>query len=177
MGTLDAASSLLLLVDFQARLVPALDQGAAAVENARRLVAAAGLLGVPMAFTEQNAEKLGPTVPELGERPRPVVHKMCFDALRAPEFPTDLLDGRTVIVAGCEAHVCVLQTALGLIDRGGKAYVVADAIGSRRPDSKETAIRRMERHGAEIVTTEMVLFEWLKTAANPHFREISRLIR
>ncbi len=177
MRTLDAATSLLLLVDMQARLVPAIDQGAAMVENARRLVAAASLLGVPTVATEQNAEKLGPTVPELGERRGPVVAKMSFDASGAPEFPTGLLDGRTVIVAGCEAHVCVLQTALGLIDRGGKAFVVADAIGSRRPESKETAIRRMERHGVEIVTTEMVLFEWLQTAAHPHFREISKLIR
>ncbi len=177
MTMIDAGKSLLLLVDFQARLVPAIDQGGAAVENARRLVVGARLLGAPVVFTEQNAEKLGATVPELGEKPGPAVAKMCFDALAAPDFPSHLLDGRSVIVAGCEAHVCVLQTALGLIDRGVKAFVVADAIGSRRPDSKELAIRRMERHGVEIVTTEMVLFEWLGTAAHPGFREVSKLIR
>jgi nicotinamidase-related amidase len=174
---LEVAKSLLLLVDFQTRLVPAIDQGPAVVENARRLVAAASLLGVPKIFTEQNAEKLGGTVPELAEKSEPVVHKMSFDALDAPEFPAGLLDARSVIVAGCEAHVCVLQTALSLIDRGAKVFVVVDAIGSRSPDSKKAAIRRMERHGVEIVTTEMVLFELLKTAAHPYFRKISKLIR
>jgi nicotinamidase-related amidase len=177
MRTLEVEKSLLLLVDFQSRLVPAIDQGAAVVENARRLVVAARLLDVPMIFTEQNAEKLGATVAELVVKPEPVVHKMSFDALDAPEFPCGLLDGRAVIVTGCEAHVCVLQTTLGLLERGAKVFVVADAVGSRRPDSKEAAIRRMERRGVEIVTTEMALFEWLQTAAHPHFREISKLIR
>ncbi len=177
MPRLEASSSLLLLIDLQSRLVPAIDKGAAVVENARRLAAGARLLDVAMLYTEQNAEKLGATVPELAERPEPVLHKMSFDALDAPEFPIRLIERRSAVVAGCEAHVCVLQTALGLIDRGVRVFVVADAVGSRRPESWEAAIRRMERHGVEIVTTEMVLFEWLKTAAHPNFREISKLIR
>lgn len=82
-----------------------------------------------------------------------------------------------MIVAGWEAHVCVLQTVLGLLETGRQVHVVRDAIGSRQPESKETAIRRMERHGAEIVTTEMVLFEWLRTATHPRFREVAALIR
>ena len=177
MAKLKSTSSLLMLIDLQARLVPAIGEGAAVVENARRLVVAAGLLGIPMIFTEQNPQKLGATVPELAAKPHPLVHKMCFDALATPNFPFGLLDGRSVILAGCEAHVCVLQTALGLTERGARAFVVADAIGSRRSSDKEAAIRRLERHGAEIVTTEMVLFEWLETAENPYFREISKLIR
>ena len=177
MAKLESSSSLLLLIDLQSRLVPAIDEGASVVENARLLLVAAGLLGIPMIFTEQNPEKLGATVPELAAEPKPLVHKMSFDALAAPNFPVGLLDGRSVILVGCEAHVCVLQTALGLVDRGARVFVVADAIGSRRPSSKEASIRRMERHGAEIVTTEMVLFEWLGTADHPHFRDISKLIR
>jgi nicotinamidase-related amidase len=81
------------------------------------------------------------------------------------------------VVAGCEAHVCVLQTVLGLLDAGRKVYVVRDALGSRQPESKETAIRRMERHGAEIVTTEMVVFEWLESAEHPRFRDAIALIK
>lgn len=177
MATLDAASSLLLLVDFQTRLLPAIDQGPAAVENARRLIAGAGLLDVAMIFTEQNAERLGPTAPELCAHPAPVVRKLTFDVLRAPNFPQNALDGRSIIVTGFEAHVCVLQTVLGLLGQGREVFVVADAIGSRRPDNKQAALRRMERRGAEIVTTEMVLFEWLGTAAHPRFRDIARIIK
>ncbi|MGZ8367401.1 MAG: isochorismatase family protein, partial [Rhodoplanes sp.] len=92
-------------------------------------------------------------------------------------FADMLADRPEVIVTGCEAHVCVLQTALGLLDAGRRVYVVRDAIGSRRAESKEAAIRRMERHGADIVTTEMVVFEWLETAEHPRFRAAAALIR
>ena len=92
-------------------------------------------------------------------------------------FPAAAAGGTSLVVAGCEAHICVLQTALGLIEAGRLVFVVRDAIGSRRPESKETAIRRMERHGVEIVTTEMVVFEWLQTAAHPRFREMAALIK
>lgn len=81
------------------------------------------------------------------------------------------------MVAGCEAHVCVLQTVLGLRQMGRRVIAVRDALGSRTPESKETAIRRTERHGAEIVTTEMVMFEWLRTCTHPAFRTAIDLIR
>ena len=81
------------------------------------------------------------------------------------------------MLAGCEAHVCVLQTALGLLDRSRRVYVVADAIGSRRPENKEAALRRLERAGAEIVTTEMVIFEWLRTAEDPDFKAVMALVK
>jgi nicotinamidase-related amidase len=177
MKTLAASKSLLLLVDFQTRLLPAIDGGVASVENARRLVVAADLLAVATLFTEQNPDKLGPTVPELQRPSNRVVQKMTFDALCAPEFPLEAIEDRAVVVTGCEAHVCVLQTVLGLLDRGRRAFVVADAVGSRREENKAAALRRMERHGAEIVTTEMALFEWLGSAEHPHFRDISRLIK
>ena len=96
MRTLEASSSLLLLVDFQTRLMPAIEDGAAAVENARRLIVAAELLGIPKIFTEQNSEKLGGTVPDLHAPPNLVVPKMTFDALRAPNFPMDALAERAV---------------------------------------------------------------------------------
>ena len=177
MLTIDAQSSRLLVIDFQARLMPAIDQGGAAVANTRRLLDAAAMLDVPVLFTEQNPKGLGPTVTELSPDPSVLVEKMTFDACRAAGFLDRLEDHRAVVVAGCEAHVCVLQTVLGLLDRKRRVFVVRDAVGSRRPDSKDTAIARMERHGAEIVTTEMVVFEWLETAEHPRFREASRLIR
>jgi nicotinamidase-related amidase len=178
MRTINPESSALLVVDFQARLVPAIDGGATAVANARRLLDAAGMLGVPTLFTEQNAEGLGATVAELlSNRAGLVAHKMTFDACRANAFVAMLPNRPDIVVAGCEAHVCVLQKVLGLVDAGRRVFVVRDAIGSRRTESKETAIRRMERHGAEIVTAEMVVFEWLGSAQHPRFRDALALIK
>jgi nicotinamidase-related amidase len=181
MRTIDPNTSMLLVIDFQAKLMPAIDQGAATVANTRRLIDAAALFDVPVLFTEQNAKGLGPTVPELSPDLDAVAHKMTFDAVRAPgflaRFQERCQDRRDIVVAGCEAHVCVLQTVLGLIDNGMKAYVVGDAIGARRAQSKEAAIRRMERHGAEIVTTEMVVFEWLGTAEHSRFRAAMALVK
>ena len=178
MHTIDRDTSSLLVVDFQSRLMPAIESGAAVVANARRLVKAAGLFEVPVVFTEQNPRGLGSTVSELAPSAADAVAvKMTFDACRAPGF-LDRLAGRSdVVVAGCETHVCVLQTVLGLLDAGKRVYLVRDAVGSRRSESKETAIARMARHGAEIVTTEMVLFEWLHSAEDPRLRAALDLVR
>src|SRR5579863_6142339 len=178
MLTLARDRSALLVVDFQSRLMPAIEDGAAVVGNARRLLAAAALFEVPVLFTEQNAGGLGATLPELlapatGE----VVAKMTFDACRTPGFIEKLAGRPDIAVAGCEAHVCVLQTALGLIEAGRRVYLVRDAVGSRRAESKAAAIRRLERHGAEIVTAEMVVFEWLATAEDPRLRAALGLIK
>jgi nicotinamidase-related amidase len=177
--TLDRSRSVLALIDFQERLMPAISGGEETVANAGRLLAAAEQLGVPVVTTEQNPKGLGGTVPDL-VRPDgtiPVLAKMEFDASRAPHVVDHLPAGHHIVMAGWEAHVCVLQTALGLLDRSRKVYVVADAVGSRRPESKEAALRRLERAGAEIVTTEMVLFEWLGTAEDPAFKPVISLIK
>jgi nicotinamidase-related amidase len=173
--TIDGQASTLLLIDFQTKLMPAIDDAATAVMNARRLIEAAAILGVPTFFTEQNAQRLGPTVSDLATDPSLIVHKMTFDP--APDLLPRLSDGHAIVVAGWEAHVCVLQTVLGLLETGRHVFVVRDAIGSRRAESKETAVGRMARHGAEIVTAEMVVFEWLKTAEHPRFREVAALIK
>lgn len=135
--------------------MPSIEDGPAAIANARRLLDAATPLDVPVLFAEQNPAGLGPTVPELAA-PDLTAHKMMFDAVRAPGFPERLPAERALVVAVCEAHVCVLQTVLGLLEQGRQVFVVRDALGTRRAENKETALRRMERHSAEIVTTEMV---------------------
>jgi nicotinamidase-related amidase len=94
-----------------------------------------------------------------------------------PGFLDALPDRRDFVVAGCKTHVCVLQTALGLLAAGRRVCLVRDAVGSRRAESKETAIRRLERDGAEIVTAEMVLFEWLRTAEDPNLHRVIELVR
>ena len=177
MLTLDVAASTLLVVDLQARLMPAIDGATNVVANARRLVDAAARLDVPTLTTEQNPRGLGPTVAELAPAPARLVAKMTFDACRTPGFLPRLADGHAIVVAGCEAHVCVLQTVLGLLDAGRRVYVVRDALGARRAEGKETALARMTRHGAEIVTTEMVLFEWVASAEHPRFRDVLALVK
>ena len=177
MPALNRDTSALLAIDLQARLMPAIENGAAVLANARRLLDGAALLGVPVLFTEQNAGGLGSTVAGLRAESAALFHKMSFDACRMPGFLDVLPDRRDLVVAGCEAHVCVLQTALGLLAAGRRVCLVRDAVGSRRVESKETALRRLERDGAEIVTTEMVLFEWLRTAEDPNLRRIIDLVR
>jgi nicotinamidase-related amidase len=177
--TLDRSRSVLLLIDFQERLIPAIAGGDEVVANAGRLLAAAEALAVPVVMTEQNPKGLGPTVPEL-VRPDgdvPVMAKMEFDACRASGVIDALPAGHHIVVTGCEAHVCVLQTVLGLLDRSRRAYVVADAIGSRRRENREAALRRMERAGAEVITTEMAIFEWLGTADHPAFKSVISLLK
>ena len=175
MLTIDRAGSALLVIDVQARLMPVIDGGEAVVAQVRRLLEAAALFEVPVLLTEQNRAGLGPTVEGLGVG-TPVLHKMAFDACRdgglaqMPERPC-------VVVAGCEAHVCVLQTVLGLLEAGRLVFVVRDAVGSRASASKEAALARMARHGAELVTMEMVVFEWLGTAADPRLRDALRLVK
>lgn len=177
MPMLNAETSTLLVIDFQSRLMPAIDEGALAVANAARLIAGADMLGVPALYTEQNPKGLGPTVAELCRPDMNVIAKTTFDSCRAGGFVEGLPARGALVVAGCEAHVCVLQTVLGLIARGRDVFVVRDAVGSRRAESKETAIARMARAGAEIVTTEMVLFEWLVDAKHPRFKEVSALVK
>ncbi|MFA5123451.1 isochorismatase family protein [Zavarzinia sp.] len=177
MRTMDAATSTLLVIDFQARLMPAIHEGAATVANAKRLIAAAGLLDVPVLFTEQNPKGLGPTVADLAPDEGLVVEKTTFDSCRAPGFLDRLAPDHALVVAGCEAHVCVLQTVMGLLDVGRRVFVVADAIGSRTAANKAAGIARMAAAGAEIVTTEMAVFEWLVDARHPRFREAVALIK
>jgi nicotinamidase-related amidase len=177
MRTIRRERTTLLVVDFQGRLLPAIEDGPAVVRNARRLLDAAKLLRVPVLFTEQNAKGLGGTLPELLSGSDAIAHKMTFDACRAPGFLAQLPEGHAIVVAGCETHVCVLQTVLGLLNAGRRVFVVRDAVGSRRAESKETALRRMERHGAEVVTTEMVIFEWLETAEDERLDAVIALIK
>ena len=178
MRTIDPVRSTLLMIDMQERLVPAIHGHEAVVANCRRLLDAAALLGVPAVATEQYPRGLGATIEPLTIDRANVLEKTEFDASRNAGF-FRLLPGERpdLVVVGCEAHVCVLQTALGCLDGKRKVHVVADATGSRVAENKAAGIDRLRRHGAEIVTTEMVIFEWLGSKDNPRFREVTALIR
>ena len=175
---LDGATSVLALIDLQERLMPAIAGAGDVVANARRLALAADLLGVPAIVTEQNPKGLGRTTPHIPVAGLPLVEKTSFDSCGAPAFLAALpAAGSTIVLAGCEAHVCVLQTALGLVARGRRVALVADAIGSRREENRMAALSRAAAAGVEIVSTEMVLFEWLGSSDHPRFRAVLDLVR
>ena len=197
---LNAEDCQLVLVDYQTRLMPAIHGGDEAVGNAVRLAQASRLLGVPVWATEQNPAGLGPTVEAL--RPHVegrVIAKTAFGAAdvllprlqpaaRAPQgnarslprhlqkaVPAPALEA--LVLAGCETHVCLLQTALGLLEEEADVWVVTDASSSRTERNRDAAFDRLAAAGAELVTTEMVLFEWLRDAAHPRFKEIQALVK
>ncbi|PKO71917.1 MAG: hydrolase [Betaproteobacteria bacterium HGW-Betaproteobacteria-14] len=167
----------LLVVDIQERLLPHIHEGQAVLDNAVWLVKVAQRLGVPVMLSEQYPKGIGHTVAVLRELTLPAhvaeklhfscVAAQCLDGLQGSERPQ-------VVVAGTESHVCVLQTVLDLHAQGKEVYVVADAVGSRRPSDKELALARMRGHGVRIVSREMVAFEWLKQAGTEEFRQVSR---
>lgn len=198
---LDAIESQLLLVDFQSRLMPAIFEGPQVLANAVRLAQVAQLMQVPVWGTEQNPEKLGPNAAELRGLCRKTLAKMHFSAvadglvdwLRPPARPVggnarslpkhlqkpqvETAERPTLVMAGCEAHVCLLQTALELIEQEFDVWVVTDACGSRTERNRDAAFDRLASAGAELVTTEMVAFEWMRTADHPAFREVHALIK
>ena len=175
---LTTAGAVVLLIDLQQRLMPVIHDHETVVARAVRLAEAARLLDVPVCATEQNPAGLGPTVPPLAAYPQVVLAKTTFSAVEDQGWSGLLPAGAgEIVVAGCEAHVCVLQTVLGLLAHGRRVVLVADAIGSRDPADRAAAIERARQHGAEIVTSEMVLFEWLRDAQHPKFREVHKLLK
>ncbi len=176
-----AAESLLLLVDVQERLAPAIDGGERVIERASILLRAAGRLGIPILATEQYPKGLGPTVPALAALlgAAPVLAKTAFSAAAEPAIAAAVArtGRRRILVCGTETHICVLQSALGFLSMGYEVLAVADAVGSRRPESRQLGLERMRAAGVVIVDVEMVLFEWLERAGTDLFREISRLIK
>ncbi|WP_295638135.1 isochorismatase family protein [uncultured Methylibium sp.] len=180
-ASMSAARSVLVLVDYQHRLMPQIHGGAQAVARALRLADAARELGVHIVGTEQNPAGLGPNDEAVRQRCASTLSKMHFDACE--DGLLDLLGGdpvnstAEVVVAGCEAHVCLLQTALGLLRAGRRVWVVADACASRSAQDHALAMQRLQRAGATLVSTEMVVFEWLRSCTHPRFKPVLALVK
>lgn len=175
---LTARESLLLIVDMQTGLLPAVDRSDALCERVGRLARAAGLLSVPVWATEHWPSKIGTTHPDLAPHIDKVWTKTHFDATREADFLADWpSDRRRVLLTGTEAHICVLQTGLGLAQAGHQPVLVVDGIGSRRRVDAEAAVERWQYHGLETVSAEMAVFEWLETPAHPAFKHILALIK
>jgi nicotinamidase-related amidase len=198
---LDAAQSQLVLVDYQARLMPVIFEGALALANAVRLAQVARLMAVPTWGTEQSPSKLGENSAELKVLCAQTLSKMHFSAMeeglgewlrppvKAPQGnarslpkhlqkPVNQVPERNmVVIAGCEAHICLLQTALDLLEDEFEVWVVTDACSSRTERNRDAAFDRLAGAGAELVTTEMAIFEWLRTAEHPVFKAVQDLVK
>jgi nicotinamidase-related amidase len=196
---LDPDQCQLVLVDYQVTLMPAIQDEARVIRKARLLAQMAHLMAIPVWATTQRAEALGPFVPELAALVPPPLDKLAFNAcadglidvlqpphatspaqgknarslpkhLRKPAAVEPLAPARPVIVlAGVEAHVCVLQTALDLLANEFEVWVVSDACGSRQTRDSDAAFDRLAGNGVELVTAEMAAFEWLGGADHPDF--------
>jgi nicotinamidase-related amidase len=174
--------SQLIMIDMQLRLATVMPTDAmqSVLKNCSILAQAATLLEVPVTLTEQYPKGLGHTLPELSALLPKVqaVEKITFSCLAEPKFERHLTrDHSQIMIAGMEAHICVLQTALDLVASGKQVFVVEDAVISRNPANKVNAINRMREAGCIISNTESVLFEWLGKAEGDIFKTVSKLIR
>jgi len=178
---IDADLSTLLVIDIQAKLNPVMFDPDRAPAGAAKLLSAAHIMDVPVLVSEQYPNGLGATVDALqGLVPEgSVLEKTTFSCLSDDGFRESFeqLEKSQAVLCGIEAHVCVLQTALELVARGCQVFVVADATASRTPENMDAALERIRAAGGHIVTVEMVLFEWLKHAARPEFKQISQLVK
>jgi nicotinamidase-related amidase len=200
---LDPAQSQLVLIDYQERLMPHIVHGESVVANALRLGRIARLLGVPVIGTEENPAGLGPNLPQIRELCAVTLSKMSFSACadglterlrpisqapaagNARSLPRHLQKAispppaarNSIVLAGCESHVCLLQTALDLLDEEFEVWVVTDACGSRRESDRDAAFDRLAGNGAELLSTEMLAFEWLRTADHPQFKAVLALLK
>jgi nicotinamidase-related amidase len=190
-----------VLVDYQIRLMPAMFESHQVLNNAVRLAHAAQLMLVPVWGTEQNPSKLGENINELRALCQRTLAKMQFSGMEEglgewlrPPLKASVGNARSlpkhmqktsnisterssIVIAGCEAHVCLLQTALHLLEDEFEVWVVTDACSSRTERNRDAAFDRLAGAGAELVTTEMVVFEWLRSAEHVHFREVQSLIK
>ena len=177
---LDRNRAQLGVIDVQERLMPAIHEGTRVVENAIRLITAARRLSIPVWASEQYPKGLGHSVPEIAEvvADNELFTKTAFSCARDADLSAHVesLRRRQIVLCGVESHVCVLQSALGYREQGYDVFVVIDAVSSRAPSSMDAAAARLRETGVELVTVEMVLFEWIADATDPAFRDLRGLI-
>ncbi|XP_055451609.1 isochorismatase domain-containing protein 2A [Psammomys obesus] len=178
LGRILPESSVLFLCDLQEKFRPSIAYFPQIVSVAARMLKVARLMDVPVLLTEQYPQGLGPTVPELGAQGIRPVSKTCFSMVPALQQE---LDGwpqlRSVLLCGIETHVCVLNTALDLLDRGLHVHAVVDACSSRSQVDRLAALARMKQSGAFLSTSESLILQLVRDAAHPRFKEIQKIIK
>jgi nicotinamidase-related amidase len=171
----------LVVVDVQGKLAQLMVDKEVLFKNLHILIQAAKILSLPILWCQQVPEALGPTIPEIvelltGTEP---INKASFSCCGQEQFSAQLntLGREQVLLCGIETHVCVYQTAMDLMEGGLDVTIIGDAVSSRTAQNRHFALTRLAAEGAHISSTEMALFELLKTAQHPHFREIARLVK
>ncbi|TWT55448.1 Vibriobactin-specific isochorismatase [Thalassoglobus neptunius] len=176
---MDRSTSRLVVVDMQEKLLPVVERHSEILRRTLQLVRAAQILDVPTTATEQYPRGLGGTVAELAEAIPNRPEKLQFSAAECLDGTSETILSEArhqIVLAGIETHVCVLQTALDLSSKGFNVFVVADAVGSRTAEDKSIALKRISDEGIQVVSTEMVLFEWCEVAGTDEFKQISKLV-
>lgn len=178
---LSRTAAVLIMIDFQGKLAQAMFDKETLFANNVKLIQGFKALNLPIMVTEQIPEKLGPTIHQLSQELagfKPIA-KETFSCWSNKSFHDQLesLTRRHVVLTGIECHICVYQTALDLMQNGYTVHLVADAVSSRTPENREVGIQAIQRAGAQITSTEMVLFELLRTAADPKAREIFKIVK
>jgi nicotinamidase-related amidase len=178
---LSCADTLLVIVDIQEKLVRAMHAREELLLRAQQLVQGARALNLPILCTEQNPKGLGATVPEIAAHLSPVnpIRKLSFGCCASDDFRLALQasPGRNVLIAGIETHVCVYQTVMELLAEGYRVEVVADACSSRTAENKQIGLDKMRAAGAAVTSVETALFELLKVAEGPVFKQILQIVK
>mgnify|MGYP002628422920 FL=1 len=175
---LDPNKSLVLIIDMQEKLMPAMRGASEQIATVDRLVQAARIMGIPIWATEHVVEKIGATVSPIGEQITNRLYKTYFDATRETTFEGWLPKDRSqVLVMGSETHVCVMQTVLGLLEQRVNVWVVADGCSSRTKTDYNAGLACMQTAGAHLITAEMPMFEWVQDSQDPRFRSVISVIK
>jgi nicotinamidase-related amidase len=178
---LEVQNCCLVVVDVQGKLAQLMHDKENLFKSIEILIKAARILDIPILWCQQCPDSLGPTIPQIAEllAAYEPINKASFSCCEHNEFNKRLkaLKRPQVLLCGIETHVCIYQTAIDLLDAGYSVDVVTDAVSSRTLENKEIAISRMAAEGANITTTEMALFELLRTAVHPNFKQIAELVK
>ena len=178
---LDIKKCTLVVIDVQGKLAQLMHDKEALFKNIQILIKAAKILDIPILWCQQCPDSLGPTVPEISQLLAGIkpVNKAAFSCCGQDQFNIRLneLNRNQVLLCGIETHVCIYQTAINLLRKGFSVEVITDAVSSRTPENKKTTLQRMSTEGVNISSTEMALFELLRTAEHPQFKNIAKLIK
>jgi nicotinamidase-related amidase len=171
----------LAVIDVQGKLAQLVVDKEALFKNIRILIRAAQILHIPVLWCQQVPEALGPTVPEIAEllTGSEPIDKATFSCCGQERFNAELnaLGKEQILLCGIETHVCIYQTAMDLMEGGLDVTILADAVSSRTAQNRHVALTRLAAEGAHISSTEMALFELLKTAKHPQFKDIAKLVK
>jgi nicotinamidase-related amidase len=178
---LTADNAVLTVIDTQEKLVNVMHKKEELIDNVQKLIKGVQVFNIPIILTEQYPKGLGTTIPEIADLLHDVqpISKLCFSCCIDPNFVKKLeATGRKqVLVAGIETHVCVYQTVRDLLSSGYEVFVITDTVSSRTPENRDVALNLMQDMGAFLTSTEIVLFEMLKTAGTESFKAISRIVK